>query len=926
MKSLLLITFTLFAGVANAKTYYISSSGNDINKGIVPTSPWKSIFKINSFLFTVGDSILFQRGSTFYGGLVVGCSNLNFGAYGTGANPIITGFTTLSSWINSGSGIWSSNVPLANNSLIAVAINNKLQQIGRFPNTEYLTYTAINSTTPGITGSALSNTTNWTGAEVVIRKNHWIIDRCKVTNHIGGVISYINPETVNTYFGKAGYGYFFQDDIRTLDQFGEWFLNKSTKNLSVFFGANNPASFNIKVSTVDTLFNCGGFNEPTRSDITVENITFEGANETALVAANGSSIIVKNCIFNNNNNAIYIYNTNNSTTDGNIVTNTLNNGIDQLAAVSSNTTITNNTVKNCGLFAGMGKSGDAMYCGVHQSGITANIEYNRVDSVGYNAIQFDNSNISVKNNYVTNFCMTKDDGGGIYTWSGNGVYKNRLVQNNIVINAQGAPAGTEGTESAHGIYLDGHAMNVDVINNTVSSAQASGLFLNNGSTIKAMGNTIFNVPIAYNLNRMPNEPLLRGNIFTNNVCYPTMSNFFYWNGELNTPFITDIKSDMRAMFTNVDSNYYRDDIPAPFDWYYHTTNGGTFIDPFSLSFLNWQTYKGSDKNSKVVTGTVIFKFNPSKTARTYSLDAQYLGTDSILYNGFITLQPFSAAALIKGGPVTIPVKADAGTNISLNLPTNYTSLKGTITGTATSYSWSKVLGPSQFTIVSPTSLTTSINNLVAGKYTFMLIVKGGSGDSSLAFVNVTVSSVLPVKLIYFSAQNDNTKLIIQWHTASELNVSHYIIQRSSNGETFKSLDQVLSNNLYNAKCSYSFDDKLPLQGLNFYRLAMVDKDGTINYSKIISASIKNASSFIVENIAFLRSNNKLKINLNSNCIQKMNIAIIDINGRISFSSNVLLQIGNNKIESNLQGYNTAVFYVKMITSNQFLTKPFMNNL
>jgi hypothetical protein len=33
---------------------------------------------------------------------------MTFGAYGTGANPIITGFTTVSSWSNLGGNIWES--------------------------------------------------------------------------------------------------------------------------------------------------------------------------------------------------------------------------------------------------------------------------------------------------------------------------------------------------------------------------------------------------------------------------------------------------------------------------------------------------------------------------------------------------------------------------------------------------------------------------------------------------------------------------------------------------------------------------------------------------------------------------------------------------------------------------------------------------
>lgn len=623
MKYILQIWILLFVfKETSANNYYFSTTGNDITGNGTISLPYQTITKLNAIFSTLnaGDSVLFKKGDTFYGKIVASKSGtvgspIVIGAYGVGINPIISGFTNVTAWKDNGGGIWSSNIPTAKNSLIVVTINGKLQQIGRYPNSGYLTYTAINPATPSITGSALSTTTNWTGSEVVIRKQHWILDRCRVTAHVGGVVSYINPVTPNTYFGKVGYGYFFQDDIRTLDIQGEWFLNKSTKDLSVYFGVNNPASYSIKVSTIDTLLNLGGLNGlPASNNITIENIYFEGANNVAL-AASQTNLKINKCTFNNNSNATYLYQNTGTTITNNVFTNTLNTGIAIISSASSNSTITNNTVRNCGMIAGMGKSGDDNYKGLQQAGNNATIEYNRIDSIGYNALQFQSSSISVRYNYVTNFCMVLDDGGGIYTWSGNATgtgFTNRIIQNNIVINAQGAPAGTEGTASAHCIYLDGHAMNVNVLNNTLSQASASGLFLNDGDTIRATGNTIFNVPISYNLNRMNyTEPLLRNNTFTNNICYPNTNNIFYWNGALNQPVVTDIQSDMRAMFATIDSNQYRNDISAPFYWFYHLTQGGTFVNGTPVNLDGWKKFIGSEASSVAIAAGGKFYINPS---------------------------------------------------------------------------------------------------------------------------------------------------------------------------------------------------------------------------------------------------------------------------------------------------------------------------
>ena len=85
----LMVFFTIFSFSAFATTYYLSSSsGNDNNSGTDPSSPWRTIDKLNSFYnLRPGDNVLFKRGDTFYGGIVVNNSGssgspITYGAYG----------------------------------------------------------------------------------------------------------------------------------------------------------------------------------------------------------------------------------------------------------------------------------------------------------------------------------------------------------------------------------------------------------------------------------------------------------------------------------------------------------------------------------------------------------------------------------------------------------------------------------------------------------------------------------------------------------------------------------------------------------------------------------------------------------------------------------------------------------------------------
>ena len=238
MKILLLLVLFYFGGIAHAKII-TSPTGNDANAGTSTSTPWQTIAKFNSVFASrsPGDSLLFKRGDTFYGSITISRSGssgspITIGAYGTGANPVITGFTTVSAWTNLGSNIWESTSAVSALSYTnMVVINGVNTAMGRYPNTGYLTYQSF-STNTSITSSSLNSAlTNWTGAEAVIRKQRWIIDRNPITAQSGGTLTYSR----GGYNGQNGWGFFIQNDRRTLDTANEWYYNPSTKKIDIYF-------------------------------------------------------------------------------------------------------------------------------------------------------------------------------------------------------------------------------------------------------------------------------------------------------------------------------------------------------------------------------------------------------------------------------------------------------------------------------------------------------------------------------------------------------------------------------------------------------------------------------------------------------------------------------------------------------------------
>jgi hypothetical protein len=685
MKNRVLPLFILLASVFNiaeAKNYYVSSTGNNANNGLTPTTAWQSITKVNSYFASMlaGDSILFRRGDTFYGAIVVnksGTSSLPIviSAFGSGAKPIITGFKTLTTWTSLGNGIYQSAVPAAKTTLNMVTLDNVAVALGRYPNADaanggYLNYESFSGYT-SITDNQLTSTTNWTGAEVVIRKRLWVLDRCKVTAHSGGTLTYTNTNG-SVYTGSNNYGYFIQNDARTLDQLGEWYLNKTTKYLQMYFGTASPSSYTVKASTLDTLVTLS-----TKTYININNISFEGANENAFYSTNSSYINIQNCDFRNAGASAILTQTTANLLIENCTTNyVLNNGIVLNNSKSSNNTIRSCTVKNSGKLPGMGLSNGGSYKGISASALSnLLIEYNNVDTCGYVAIQFQGSNVTVKNNVVNYFDFVVDDAGGIYSYcSGTDaapgtIYTNRVVRDNIVMNGAGAPNGRSSSSLfVSGIYMDGRTMNVSILNNTVFNNGKNGIHCNNPNNVTINGNTSFN-----NLNAMSIMRWSWGNItglsIKNNIFYPkteAQRSFYYSNSGLNEPVASTVNQTLQNL-GNIDTNYYSMINPVGFNFEIYGTTGGSLIQTSAASLNGWKSVSNHDIKSKLPARLpVSYQLSNLVGINLFKNSAFLSGVTGITTYGTSVLGTWDNTAKISGGALKIAFSAPAANKYSIS--------------------------------------------------------------------------------------------------------------------------------------------------------------------------------------------------------------------------------------------------------------------
>lgn len=115
-----------------------------------------------------------------------------------------------------------------------------------------------------------------------------------------------------------------------------------------------------------------------------------------------------------------------------------------------------------------------------------------------------------------------------------------------------------------------------------------------------------------------------------------------------------------------------------------------------------------------------------------------------------------------------------------------------------------------------------------------LVITGGYSDANLI--------TLPISLSNFQLKRNNKKVQLNWETKSEVNFSHFELQRKSGNEEFKTIGIIKGSNQLNGS-RYLFSDELLNATTYFYQLKMVDNNGSFKYSNVLKTSLDKSGNF-----------------------------------------------------------------------------------
>jgi len=112
-------------------------------------------------------------------------------------------------------------------------------------------------------------------------------------------------------------------------------------------------------------------------------------------------------------------------------------------------------------------------------------------------------------------------------------------------------------------------------------------------------------------------------------------------------------------------------------------------------------------------------------------------------------------------------------------------------------------------------------------------------DADIDSVWITsVTHILPVVFNSVTATASSNLVKVSWDIAVEINTAQYVVERSTNGVDFIPVGSLTATN----SGKYNWIDNSPAAGVNAYRVKAIDKDGSFQYSAVVTININKTLS------------------------------------------------------------------------------------
>jgi hypothetical protein len=198
---------------------------------------------------------------------------------------------------------------------------------------------------------------------------------------------------------------------------------------------------------------------------------------------------------------------------------------------------------------------------------------------------------------------------------------------------------------------------------------------------------------------------------------------------------------------------------------------------------------------------------------------------------------------------------------------------------------------------------------------YLLMIDGNAGDGcEFTISGWTATGILPIELVQFDGSVEEFFNELTWQTASEDNNDYFEINHSADGQVYKTVGTIDGAGTTTETHRYSFDHYGAPEGLNYYQLTQVDKDGRKSNSKIIALYRKTATTGLV-GIFPNPTNAATTLVIQTTKTEDMQLSVIDPFGQLVFSSDYALVKGSNEIQLHTETWADGMYTISTKIGN-----------
>ncbi|MFN8295352.1 MAG: M14 family zinc carboxypeptidase [Chitinophagales bacterium] len=189
--------------------------------------------------------------------------------------------------------------------------------------------------------------------------------------------------------------------------------------------------------------------------------------------------------------------------------------------------------------------------------------------------------------------------------------------------------------------------------------------------------------------------------------------------------------------------------------------------------------------------------------------------------------------------------------------------------------------------------------------------KGFNIDNIIAISSsVNPNSFKNQTQVNLSGKNETSGNVLQFEAQNAAKTKQYFIERSTNGKDYELLDirDALSSN----EEQFVYIDNKPYLGENLYRVKVLENDGTVRYTNLVSLNERNSKLLPsgIQNIFPNPTDGNIQINFNVNEEQSTyNLAVFSISGQVIYNETLKLNAGQHNIQIDASAFAKGEYLI-----------------